>query len=46
MSGGIGGENGMSREAADATAGVVVAYGPVGQERIFKAYFRSEEHTS
>ncbi len=39
MYGGIGGENGMSRSAADATAGVVVAFGTAGQERIFKAYF-------
>jgi stage II sporulation protein D len=37
--GGIGGENGLSRSASDATAGVVVAFGPAGQERIFKAYF-------
>jgi stage II sporulation protein D len=39
--GGIGGENGSSRAASDATRGVVVAYGPKGQERIFKAYFSS-----
>jgi stage II sporulation protein D len=39
--GGIGGENGSSRTATDATAGVVVAYGPSGEERIFKAYFSS-----
>ncbi len=37
--GGLGAENGLSRSAADATAGVVVAHGPRGQERIFKAYF-------
>ena len=29
--GGVGGENGLSRTASDATAGVVVAYGPHGQ---------------
>lgn len=39
--GGIGGENGLSQQASDATAGVVVAYGPKGQEKIFKAYFSS-----
>ena len=39
--GGIGGENGLSQQASDATAGVVLAYGPTGQEKIFKAYFSS-----
>jgi stage II sporulation protein D len=39
--GGVGGENGLSRSATEATAGVVVAYGTPGQERIFKAYFSS-----
>jgi stage II sporulation protein D len=39
--GGIGGENGSSVAASDATRGVVVAYGPKGQEKIFKAYFSS-----
>ncbi len=37
--GGIGAESGKSVEAVDATRGIVVAYGPRGQERIFKAYF-------
>lgn len=37
--GGIGGESGKSRRAVDATAGVVVAAGSRGSERIFKAYF-------
>lgn len=39
--GGFGAENGLSRDASDATAGVVVAYGPKGHEKIFKAYFSS-----
>jgi stage II sporulation protein D len=37
--GGIAGESAKSRAAVDATAGVVVAAGPPGGERIFKAYF-------
>jgi stage II sporulation protein D len=37
--GGIGSENAKSRQAVDETAGVVLVYGPAGQERIFKAYF-------
>lgn len=37
--GGIDAETAKSRAAAAATAGIVVAYGPAGQERIFKAYF-------
>jgi stage II sporulation protein D len=39
--GGIGGENGLSMSASNDTAGVVVAYGPKGHEKIFKAYFSS-----
>ncbi|HEX2971866.1 MAG TPA: SpoIID/LytB domain-containing protein [Tepidisphaeraceae bacterium] len=39
--GGIDAETPKSREAVDATAGIVVAAGPRGQERIFKAYFSS-----
>ncbi len=41
MYGGLAGETDKSRRAVDATAGMVVAYGPVGDERIFKAYFSS-----
>jgi len=39
--GGIAAETAKSRSAVDATSGVVVAFGPPGQERIFKAYFSS-----
>ncbi|HMB94932.1 MAG TPA: SpoIID/LytB domain-containing protein [Tepidisphaeraceae bacterium] len=39
--GGISAESTKSREAVSETAGVVVAYGPPGEERIFKAYFSS-----
>ena len=39
--GGLGAETTKSRMAADATAGVVLAYGTTGRERIFKAYFSS-----
>lgn len=39
--GGIGVETAKSRQAVDATRGVVVAYGPPGEEKIFKAYFSS-----
>lgn len=39
--GGLDAETAISRQAVDDTAGVVVAYGPKGQERIFKAYFSS-----
>ena len=39
--GGISGESGLSRSATDDTMGVVVAFGPTGQEKIFKAYFSS-----
>ncbi len=37
--GGIPAESAKSREAASRTAGLVVGYGPVGREKIFKAYF-------
>lgn len=37
--GGISGESEKSRLATDETVGVVVAHGPPGQEKIFKAYF-------
>jgi stage II sporulation protein D len=37
--GGMSAETWRSRNAVEATAGVVLAYGPEGQERIFKAYF-------
>lgn len=37
--GGLGAETAKSREAVDATRGIVVAYGPPGNEKIFKAYF-------
>lgn len=39
--GGIGAENAKSRQAVDATSGLVVTSGAAGQERIFKAYFSS-----
>ena len=39
--GGMNVETPRSREATDATAGIVVAYGPPGHETIFKAYFSS-----
>jgi stage II sporulation protein D len=39
--GGISAETAKSRSAVDATRGMVVAYGPPGQEKIFKAYFSS-----
>lgn len=38
---GIGSETNKSVRAVDATAGVVVTYGPPGQERIFRAYYSS-----
>jgi len=41
MYGGIKGESPKSRAATEDTTGVVVAYGPPGQEKIFKAYFSS-----
>jgi stage II sporulation protein D len=39
--GGLAAETSKSVRAVDTTAGVVVAAGPAGQERIFKAYFSS-----
>lgn len=39
--GGISAETTKSRRAVDETAGVVLAYGPPGHEKIFKAYFSS-----
>jgi stage II sporulation protein D len=41
MYGGMAAESAKSREAVDSTSGVVVAYGPPGQERIFHAYYSS-----
>lgn len=38
---GIRAETAKSRDAVEATRGMVVASGPPGQERIFKAYFSS-----
>lgn len=39
--GGIAAESATSRQAVEVTRGVVVAYGPPGHEKIFKAYFSS-----
>lgn len=39
--GGMEAESPKSREAVDSTAGIVVAWGQRGHERIFKAYFSS-----
>jgi len=39
--GGLDAETSKSRAAVEATAGVVVAYGMPGKEKIFKAYFSS-----
>lgn len=39
--GGIASETPKSRDAVDTTRGIVAAYGPAGQERVFKAYFSS-----
>lgn len=39
--GGIKAETAKSQSAVEATRGVVLACGPAGQERIFKAYFSS-----
>jgi stage II sporulation protein D len=39
--GGMSGETQRGSMAVDATRGMVVAYGPAGEERIFKAYFSS-----
>src|SRR5690606_4229751 len=36
--GGIAAETSKSREAVDATRGIVVAFGPEGREKIFKTY--------
>ncbi|HZZ42577.1 MAG TPA: SpoIID/LytB domain-containing protein [Tepidisphaeraceae bacterium] len=37
--GGIPAESEKSRQAVDSTSGILVVYGPPGQEHIFKAYF-------
>lgn len=39
--GGLSAETGRSVDGVDATRGIVMAFGPTGQERIFKAYFSS-----
>ena len=39
--GGLAAETPKSRDAVDATRGIVLAWGPEGDERIFKAYFSS-----
>ncbi len=39
MYGGIAGESAKSRAAVEDTRGMVVAFGPPGEERIFKAYY-------
>lgn len=39
--GGIPAETDISRQSVAQTAGIVVAYGPKGDEKIFKAYFSS-----
>jgi stage II sporulation protein D len=39
--GGLDAETAKSREAVQATASIVVCYGPAGREKIFKAYFSS-----
>jgi stage II sporulation protein D len=39
--GGLGAETLVSREAVEATRGIVLAHGPAGQPRIFKTYFSS-----
>jgi stage II sporulation protein D len=41
MYGGIAGETAKASRAVDATAGIVLTYGPPGGEKIFKAYFSS-----
>ena len=41
MYGGLAGETQKARAAVDSTQGLVVAYGPPGQEKIFKTYFSS-----
>jgi stage II sporulation protein D len=39
--GGIDAETSKSRQAVEDTSGIVLTYGPQGEERIFKAYFSS-----
>lgn len=39
--GGMSAETALSSAAVDATRGLVMAYGELGQEKIFKAYFHS-----
>ena len=39
--GGIASETDKSRQAVDSTAGIVLAYGPAGNEHIFEAFFSS-----
>src|SRR5688500_8232647 len=39
--GGMASESSKSRQSVDETAGVVAAFGPGGDEKIFKAYFSS-----
>ncbi len=39
--GGLAGESIKARQAVEETHGMVVVYGPPGEERIFKAYFSS-----
>jgi stage II sporulation protein D len=39
--GGLAAETARSREAVDATRGIVLAYGPEGEARIFKTYYSS-----
>ena len=39
--GGIAAETAKSRDAVESTRGIVLAYGPAGREKIFKAYFSS-----
>lgn len=39
--GGVDGETAKSIDAVETTRGLVLAYGPQGRERIFKAYFSS-----
>src|SRR5687768_7437751 len=39
--GGMASESSKARQSVDETAGIVAAFGPPGDERIFKAYFSS-----
>lgn len=39
--GGMASESAKSRRSVDETAGIVAAFGPAGEERIFKAYYSS-----